>query len=93
MSLLNPLTILFWLGIYGSILANNAGVSTEFQLILNSAAILLGISMVDIIMSFLSGGARKLLSNKFLKGVSIVSSISMIGFGIYFGIQAYQALF
>ena len=93
MSLLNPLTILFWLGIYGSILANNAGVSTEFQLILNSAAILLGISMVDLIMSFLSGGARKLLSNKFLKGVSIVSSISMIGFGIYFGIQAYQALF
>ena len=34
MSLLNPLTILFWLGIYGSILANTAGVSTGYQIII-----------------------------------------------------------
>ncbi len=93
MSLLNPLTILFWLGIYGSILAKTAGVSTGYQIILNSTAILVGIMLVDLIMSFLSSGARKLLSTKLLKIVSIISSISMIGFGIYFGIQAFQALF
>lgn len=93
MSLLNPLTILFWLGIYGSILANNAGVSTGFQIILISLAILFGISMVDLTMSFLSGGARKILSSKLLKSVSIISSIFMIGFGIYFGTQAFRALF
>ena len=34
MSLLNPLTILFWLGIYGSILAKAAGVSTGYQIII-----------------------------------------------------------
>lgn len=93
MSILNPLTILFWLGIYGSILAKNAGVSTGFQILLISASILFGISIVDFTMSFLSGGARKLLSTSFLKWVSIISSISMIGFGIYFGIQAFRALF
>ncbi len=93
MSLLNPLTILFWLGIYGSILAKTAGVSTGYQIILNSIAILVGIILVDFIMSFLSSGARKLLSDKLLKIVSLISSIIMIGFGIYFGIQAYQALF
>ena len=52
MSLLNPLTILFWLGIYGSILAKTAGVSTGYQIILNSAAILLGIMLVDFINVF-----------------------------------------
>ena len=93
MSLLNPLTILFWLGIYGSILANTAGVSTGYQIIINSIAILVGIILVDFIMSFLSSGARKLLSNKLLKIVSLISSIIMIGFGIYFGTQAFQALF
>ncbi|AMQ05463.1 LysE family transporter [Sporosarcina sp. FSL K6-1540] len=93
MSLLNPLTILFWLGIYGSILANTAGVSTGYQIIINSIAILVGIILVDFIMSFLSSGARKLLSTKLLKIVSLISSIIMIGFGIYFGMQAFQALF
>ncbi|KAA0965025.1 amino acid transporter [Sporosarcina sp. ANT_H38] len=93
MSLFNPLTILFWIGIYGSILAKTAGVSTGYQIILNSIAILLGIMLVDFVMAFLSSGARKLLSNKLLKMVTIISTISMIGFGIYFGIQAFQALF
>ena len=93
MSLLNPLTILFWLGIYGSILAKTAGASTEYQIIINSIAILIGIMIVDLIMAFLSSGARKLLSTKLLIIVSIISSISMIGFGIYFGIMAFQALF
>lgn len=93
MSVLNPLTILFWLGIYGSILAKNAGVSTGYEIILNSIAILLGIILVDFIYAFLSSIARKLLSTKLLKTVSLISSIIMIGFGIYFGMQAYQALF
>ncbi|PIC86122.1 amino acid transporter [Sporosarcina sp. P20a] len=93
MSLLNPLTIIFWLGIYGSILAKTASGSTEHQIIINSLAILSGIMIVDLIMAILSSGARKLLSDRLLIIVSIISSISMIGFGIYFGIEAYQALF
>lgn len=93
MSLLNPLTILFWLGIYGSILAKSAGIATGYQILLNSFAILVGIMLVDFIMSFLSNGARRLLSSKLLKCVSVISSFSMIGFGVYFGIQAFQALF
>ncbi|AOV08707.1 LysE family transporter [Sporosarcina ureilytica] len=93
MALLNPLTILFWLGIYGSILAKAAGTTPELQIIFNSFAILAGIAIVDISMSFLSSGARKLLSVKLLTIVSIFTSFSMIGFGIYFGIQAFQALF
>ena len=93
MSLLNPLTILFWLGIYGSILAKTAGASSEYQILINSMAILVGIIMVDLTMSFLSGGARKLLSTRLLKIISILTSLSMIGFGIYFGFQAFQLLF
>ncbi|MET4560409.1 L-lysine exporter family protein LysE/ArgO [Lysinibacillus parviboronicapiens] len=93
MSLLNPLTILFWLGIYGSILAKTAEASTGYQIILNSIAILLGIILVDFIMAFSSSVARKLLSTQLLKTVSFISSIIMIGFGIYFGMQAFQALF
>lgn len=93
MSLLNPLTILFWLGIYGSVLAETAKTFTGDQLIMNSLAIILGIILWDTIMATISSGARRLLSTKLLKVISILSSLSMIGFGIYFGIQAYHALF
>ncbi|PIC70826.1 amino acid transporter [Sporosarcina sp. P16b] len=93
MSLMNPLTIIFWLGIYGSILAKTAGGSTGYQIILNSGAIMLGIIIVDVMMACLSSGARKFLSVRLLIIVTLISSLSMIGFGLYFGIQAYQALF
>ena len=93
MSWLNPLTILFWLGIYGSILAKTAGVSTGYQIIINSTSILFGIALVDFIYAFFSSVARKKLSTKLLKTVSFISAIIMIGFGIYFGMHAYQELF
>jgi len=93
MSFLNPLTILFWLGIYGSILAKTSDISTGYEIILVSTSILIGIIFIDFIYSFLSSVARKLLSIKLLKTVSFISALLMIGFGIYFGKQAYQALF
>jgi len=93
MALLNPLTILFWLGIYGSILAGSSETLTGYQVIIYSMAILVGIIIVDITMAIISSGARKYLTSTLLKTISILSSIAMIGFGIYFGIQAFHALF
>ena len=93
MSLLNPLTILFWLGIYGSVLAESAKTSEGNQLIINSIAIIFGVILWDTIMATISTGARRLLSTRLLKIISFLSSLSIIGFGIYFGIQAYHALF
>lgn len=93
MALLNPLTILFWLGIYGSILAGSSETLTGYEVIVYSMAILVGISLVDITMATISSGARKFLTSTLLKTISILSSLAMIGFGIYFGIQAFHALF
>lgn len=93
MALLNPLTILFWLGIYGSILAQSSESFSNSQIIIYSTAILVGIMMWDFTLSLLSSSARKFLSTKFLKIISFLSSISMIIFGVYFGIQAYNSLF
>jgi threonine/homoserine/homoserine lactone efflux protein len=93
MALLNPLTILFWLGIYGSILVGGSGNTSGIQVIVFSITILLGIALVDLFMSVISSTSRKLLSGPLLKIISLVSSLSMIGFGIYFGIQAYHSIF
>ncbi|MEK5147536.1 LysE family transporter [Psychrobacillus sp. FSL K6-4615] len=93
MAFLNPLTILFWLGIYGSILVSGGGEISGIETIIISIAILLGIALVDFLMAFFSSSSRNLLSTSVLKAVSFISSLCMIGFGIYFGIQAFHALF
>lgn len=93
LALLNPLTILFWLGIFGSVLAEASQKLTDSQLLLYSFAIIAGIILWDTLIAFLSSGARKFLSNRLLVIISLISSFSMLCFGIYFGIQAYQLIF
>ncbi|WP_071394592.1 LysE family transporter [Bacillus tuaregi] len=93
MSLSNPLTILFWLGIYGSVLAKTVHTYDTGQLFLYSFAIFCGISIWDLFMALLASTFRKLLTAKILIIISITSGISLIGFGIYFGYEALKLLF
>lgn len=92
MSLFNPLSILFWLGIYGSILAEAASQYPMRQLLLYSGAIVLGILLWDVTMAAASSIFRKFLTVRVLKAISVCSGLSLVGFGFYFGVQAVQLL-
>ncbi|OIK10278.1 amino acid transporter [Bacillus sp. MUM 116] len=93
MSISNPLTILFWLGIYGSVLAKTAATSNNTELIIYSAAIFIGLLVWDITMAGVSSSFRSFLTSRLLVMISLFSGLSLIVFGLYFGIQAYQLLF
>ncbi|MEK4297076.1 MULTISPECIES: LysE family transporter [Paenibacillus] len=93
MSLFNPLSILFWLGIYGSILAKAAMEYPMQQLLIYSGAIVLGILIWDVSMAVATSMFRKVLTTRVLKSISVLSGLSLVGFGLYFGIQAAQLLF
>ncbi len=93
MSLSNPLTILFWLGIYGAVLAKAIDTYTIDQLLLHSVAIFSGIMIWDLFMALLASTFRKFLRPKFLIGISFISGLSLIGFGLYFGFEAIKILF
>ncbi|MGG1399906.1 LysE family transporter [Bacillus salipaludis] len=93
MSISNPLTILFWLGIYGSVLAKTAATSNSAELIVYSTAIFIGLLLWDITMAGVSSSFRNFLTSRLLVMISLFSGLSLIGFGLYFGIQAYQLLF
>jgi L-lysine exporter family protein LysE/ArgO len=92
MSLSNPLTILFWLGIYGSVLAKTAATYGTKELMIYSFAIVLGILLWDLTMACISSGFRAILTPRLLTLISVISGLSLIGFGLYFGVQAFQAL-
>ena len=88
MSISNPLTILFWLGIYGSVLAKTATMYAHTELLYFSSAIILGLIIWDVCMAAVASSFRKLLTTKLLTIITIISSISLIGFGLYFGFEA-----
>ncbi len=93
MSLFNPISILFWLGIYGSILANVADTYPVQQLLIYSGAIVLGVLLWDVTMAAASSIFRRFLKTGVLQTISWLSGLSLIGFGFYFGLQALKLLF
>ncbi|MGE7603810.1 LysE family transporter [Peribacillus sp. NPDC097675] len=93
MALSNPLSIMFWLGIYGSILANSASKYDIHHLLLYSTGILIGLLAWDSMTAIISSTLKKFLSKSILTGISILSGVSLIGIGIYFSIQAAKLIF
>ncbi|OEH94453.1 LysE family transporter [Bacillus solimangrovi] len=84
----NPLNILFWLGIYGSILAQTSTTLGTYQILIYSTGIFLGITLWDVTMAAIASGARNLFNTNILKIITIISGLFLIGFGLYFGLQA-----
>jgi threonine/homoserine/homoserine lactone efflux protein len=93
MSITSPLSILFWLGIYGSVLAKTATSFGSSLLIIYSCMIFLGLTIWDLFVASLTTGFRRYLTPKSLMFISILSGVSLIGFGLYFGYQGIMALF
>jgi L-lysine exporter family protein LysE/ArgO len=93
LSIANPLTILFWLGIYGSVLAKTIAHSDSGDLITNSMAMFSGLLLWDFAMALLSSTFRKFLTRSLLTFIAYISGLSLIGFGCYFGFQAIKTLF
>jgi L-lysine exporter family protein LysE/ArgO len=92
MSLLNPMSILFWLGIYGSVLAETVEKYEMHELLLYSVAIIIGIMIWDVCMAGIASTFRRYLTDRIIRSISIISGLSLIGFGIYFGIEAFKML-
>ncbi|MCM2980327.1 amino acid transporter [Niallia circulans] len=93
MSITSPLSILFWLGIYGSILAKTAQENGTSSLLIYSSMIFLGLTLWDLIVAALTNSFRRFLTIGTLRGISIISGASLVIFGVYFGYQGMMKLF
>jgi L-lysine exporter family protein LysE/ArgO len=92
MTVTNPLSILFWLGIYGSILAKTAETYATWDLLLFSSGIFIGLFLWDVTMATVASVFKNYLNNRMLVLISRFAGLSLIGFGIYFGWQAVKLL-
>jgi threonine/homoserine/homoserine lactone efflux protein len=93
MSISSPLSILFWLGIYGSILAKTASENGTGDLLIYSSMIFLGLTIWDIFVALLTTSLKKYFNSNILIIISVLSGLSLLCFGSYFGFQGIKALF
>ena len=92
MSITSPLSILFWLGIYGSVLAKTAAEYGTGQLLVYTSMIFLGLTLWDLFVAGLTTGFRRFLNETSIMTISVVSGLSLVGFGVYFGYQGIAAM-
>lgn len=84
----NPLNIVFWIGIYGSVLTNAISTVGKEQALWYSTAIFAGIALWDLFMATSIHLGRRFVNRVVIKWISISAGIILIGFGIYFVYQA-----
>mgnify|MGYP001159208233 CR=1 FL=1 len=92
MSISNPMSILFWLGVYGSVLADMIAKYEAREVVLYSSTIMAGIMRWGFLMALAASAFRRLLTDRLLAAISVLSGLSLIGFGLYFGFEAYRVL-
>lgn len=88
----NPLAIVWWLGVFGSILASSTQDVSRLIALLQSLAIVVGIVLWHSSLSLLTHFGKKLLNENTLRYVSVIGGIFMIYFGLRFGDNALISL-
>jgi L-lysine exporter family protein LysE/ArgO len=92
MTFSNPVSILFWLGIYGSILAKTAESFGTWDMLLYTSGIFIGLLLWDIAMASLSSIFHNYLKEGVLVFISRAAGVCLIIFGGYFGWEAIKLL-
>ncbi|PKG23872.1 LysE family translocator [Niallia nealsonii] len=93
MSFMNPLAIVFWLGIYGSVLVSTVTKYGTSKLIFFTGCILFGVAVWDFSVALLSSFSRNFISEHIIQLISKISAVGLILFGLYFGYHGIQFFF
>ena len=80
---INPANIIFWISVLGTSISS-ATTNNEFSIILVSVAIILGILLHDIVLSFITSYFNRFMTPQANRWVSIIAGLLLFGFAVYF---------
>jgi L-lysine exporter family protein LysE/ArgO len=90
----NPIAVVFWAGIYGSLIgAAVAAGGNKTDALLSGAAILVGILTWHTTTSILSHWGKRLLNDKIARIISALAGVALIFFGLRFAWNGIIAIF
>jgi threonine/homoserine/homoserine lactone efflux protein len=84
----NPMTIVWWFGIYGSILGSTIQYVSGALSLLYSLTIIVGVLLWFFTISALLHWGKRFINENTARFVSAVAGIVLIGFGLYFSYNA-----
>lgn len=88
----NPLAVVWWVGIFGSLLAEEIGPASTWQRLALAATILLGILLWHTTLGLISHGGRHMLDGRLLRLVTAAAGVALIAFGFRFAFLAIRAI-
>lgn len=84
----NPMTIIWWLGVFGAILSSTAQMVTRTTALFNNFVIIVGVMLWFFVLSILLHWGKKFVNEKTMRYISVIAGLVLIGFGLYFGYSA-----
>lgn len=87
----NPLAIVWWLGVFGSVLGMSAG-EGRVQTLVSSSAILAGILLWHATMSALAHWGRRILNARNIRLISLVAGAALVFFALRFAYNAVSTI-
>jgi threonine/homoserine/homoserine lactone efflux protein len=88
----NPISVVWWAGVFGALLNETVGTVPRNQALLSSATILIGILGWHSIMALLTHWGRRFLSERAMRIIDLLAGLALIIFGLRFLYQAWIAL-
>jgi threonine/homoserine/homoserine lactone efflux protein len=89
----NPMTIVWWLGIFGAVMGSSIQNASKTVALLNSMTIIIGVVLWFFTLSLLLHWGKRFVNEKMMKYISTVAGVVLIGFGLYFGYNAVLRIF
>lgn len=80
----SPMTIVWWTGVFGALMASQGPVKTSFGAFLSCLSILLGCFLWVFFLAAALHWGKKIISEQTTRLVSLIAGLFLIGFGIYF---------
>ena len=88
----SPITIVWWLGVFGAILADTVRSATKLEALLSSLTIVVGVILWFVILGVILHAGKRFVNEKTLRAVSATAGVVIIGFGVYFAWRAVTEL-
>jgi len=80
----NPIAVVWWLGVFGSLLGTAVDGATKTSALLSSSTILIGILLWHSTMSLLTHWGKRILNEKTAKYITGIAGFALVLFGLRF---------
>jgi threonine/homoserine/homoserine lactone efflux protein len=91
LALINPMTIVWWLGVFGVLIgSSNEGMS--FSSLLHNSTIILGVLVWFFFLAMTLHFGKRWIAGKYLRWISAIAGLSLVGFGLHFGYMVIREL-